>query len=215
MDVKSNTASWSDGVANAGKWKQRYQPPPGVTVRPFVSSMADSLRPGMKLYVICTVINHGWLRLFSAVIKRVVARRQYHVHYLGFKSCHDELIAPDLIHSVIEVQGKAPVRQLQVLKVDRQLYYARFHIHYLGWAHRYDEWIAEEVIYSVVDRNTPNFNVKALKEQLSVVRPCSVDLSVNNICFFSALSKDRARVNDRRIQTLGAATASGRPAGCS
>ncbi|XP_043220835.1 uncharacterized protein LOC122381087 [Amphibalanus amphitrite] len=694
MDVKSNTASWSDGVANAGKWKQRYQPPPGVTVRPFVSSMADSLRPGMKLYVICTVINHGWLRLFSAVIKRVVARRQYHVHYLGFKSCHDELIAPDLIHSVIEVQGKAPVRQLQVpwlakstketpdepesaaaatpptlprecpprrqrtaptsqldsppslvqeakgravpdscrtqtpkasagasgavsaspqstghasgtsvtvppagrasvragrsgtaeraalssgslpgpakvgkrrgrppkkssaskskysfqspqshagvqafdkdlqssrtneasateekqacltertatavsalrvpcaddsptaqrlltrlgkskmgggqlsdrhpkltplqqkspslqlegsrpangaagsassdasdivvrctysgspsavcagssagtpaehtagalqikkrgrprkkpslqglqsrlprpdtppekcgaspstsaltapeesprqrsasksvgteqrrpaaepadqrrhrgrplrsltaastpqaaagvaedvsgsggsstvaapavpppraapsvqgraaptadahvgasgpsdkaatppnipclkgalgsladgdvvyvvygmmedgtkvtypakvLKVDRQLYYARFHIHYLGWAHRYDEWIAEEVIYSVVDRNTPDFNVKTLKrrlvpssrrqEQLSVVRPCSVDLSVNNICFFSALSKDRARVNDRRIQTLGAATASGRPAGCS
>ena len=52
---------------------------------------------------------------------------------------------------------------LQIMQVNRDMYYTRFQIHYLGWAHRYDEWITEEVIYSIVDRSQPNFNVKALK----------------------------------------------------
>ena len=42
------------------------------------------------------------------------------------------------------------------------------------------------------------------QEQLARVRPCSVDLSINNICFFSALSKGRVRVDDKRIQALQA-----------
>ena len=52
---------------------------------------------------------------------------------------------------------------LQILQVNKDLYYTRFLVHYLGWTNRYDEWIAEEVIYSVVDRSQPNFNVRSLK----------------------------------------------------
>ena len=52
---------------------------------------------------------------------------------------------------------------LQIMQVNKDLYYTRLLVHYLGWAHRYDEWITGEVIYSIVDRSQPNFNVKALK----------------------------------------------------
>ena len=113
-----------------------------------------------------------------------------------------------------KMDGTKVMYPTKIMQVNRDLYYTRFQIHYLGWAHRYDEWITEEVIYSIVDRSQPNLNVKALKvcvvsspvikEQLSQMRPCSVDLSVNNICFFSALRKGRRSVDDKRILALRA-----------
>ena len=45
-----------------------------------VDSTLDSLRPGMRVYVICTVLKNDWFRLYPAVVGTEMKIEQFAAH---------------------------------------------------------------------------------------------------------------------------------------
>ncbi|XP_037088303.1 uncharacterized protein LOC119108866 [Pollicipes pollicipes] len=141
-----------------------------------------------------------------------------------------QLKPDDVVYVVYETtkDGTKFTYPAKILEIRKDAPFTYFFVHYLGWSQRHDEWIMAQVIHSVVNLSQLPDGLRSLKRRMVPassgpaylaayrrLRPCSVDLSANNICFFSALRKERFHVADRRIMALREARRSGRQDGWS